>query len=596
MNSKTKSQKEKGAAMLIVVIFFMMISLTIVIGIANPILKQVKISKDLIRSNESFYLSEGALDDAVYRLKTNKSILSGDTLTLNGHTATVNLTTTMNGKTVETTSSVGGVVRKMQSSVIVGSGASFNYGIQSGTGGFVLSGGSRVNGNVYANGDIIATNGVVITGTAIAANSAALSADQANDSPSTPPNTVNFRNSSATQDLAQSFQLSAASPINKASFYIKKVGNPPDISVRIVTDSSGLPSSNDVFTTQGTLLASSISSSNFAWVDVVFPENPELLVGTTYWIILDNGSQNSSNYYEVGANSAYSGGQVMLGKYSGSWNNTSPAGLDSYFRIYLGGVTSTIGGGSSSGGVIIGSGGIRDAWAHEVKGASVAGHLYCKTGSDNNQPCDTSRNDPSPQPMPVSEANVLDWKSEASAGGVYNGNYSVGSSGATAGPLKINGNLSVSGGGTLTLSGTVWVTGNISVSGGGKIKLASSYGSRSGVLLSDGIVNLSGGGVLTGSGTAGSYLLILTTSDCPLDLSCGGSNALNISGGAGAVVLSAQNGVMSLSGGMNANAATARQITATGGTTIDYQSGLADMNFSSGPSGGWDISSWGEVP
>jgi hypothetical protein len=47
---------------------------------------------------------------------------------------------------------------------------------------------------------------------------------------------------------------------------------------------------------------------------------------------------------------------------------------------------------------------------------------------------------------------------------------------------------------------------------------------------------------------------------------------------------------------MNANAATARQITATGGTTIDYQSGLADMNFSSGPSGGWDISSWGEVP
>jgi len=28
---------------------------------------------------------------------------------------------------------------------------------------------------------------------------------------------------------------------------------------------------------------------------------------------------------------------------------------------------------------------------------------------------------------------------------------------------------------------------------------------------------------------------------------------------------------------------------------ITYDSGLADLNFSSGPSGGWNISSWQEV-
>ncbi|MFA5888667.1 MAG: choice-of-anchor R domain-containing protein [Candidatus Paceibacterota bacterium] len=594
-NKKDKKNKyNKGAAMLIAVIFFLFTSMTIVFGIISPILKQATISKEVVFSKESYYLAEGALEDAVYRLKTGKTVSSGDTVVLNGYTATINVISTSEGKTINAVSDRAGIIRKMQSSVTTGVGTAFNYGIQTGTGGFNLSGGSRVNGNVYSNGDIIATNGVTITGSAIAANSSALSSDQLNDTPTPPTNNIKFRDTSTTQDLAQSFQVTNQGPINKVSLYIKKTGSPSDITVRMVTNSSGNPSTTNLFTTQGTLSASLVSI-NYGWVDVVFPDNPELIPGTTYWLVLDNSTQSSTNYYTIGGNSSYTNGSAKLGKYAGTWNNTNPVGLDGYFRIYLGGLTSTIGGGTYVGAVVIGSGGVGDAYAHNVTGAQVAGNLYCQTGDDNNKSCDTSRPDPSPTGYPISDSNIADWKSEASAGGTITGNYTVGWAGATVGPTKITGNLVVNGGGTLTLSGTIWVQGTITLSGGGKIKLAASYGTKSGVLLSDNIVSLAGGGNLSGSGQAGSYLMVLTTSNCPIDSSCGGVDALTLSGGAGAVILSAQRGTMTLNGGSGVKAATAYLIKASGGAIINYESGLADVNFSSGPSGGWSISSWEEV-
>jgi hypothetical protein len=230
-----------------------------------------------------------------------------------------------------------------------------------------------------------------------------------------------------------------------------------------------------------------------------------------------------------------------------------------------------------------------------VSGAQVAGSLFCQSGTDNNKVCDTSRADPAPQAYPVSDTSIQSWKDEALAGGVTSTDVTVGSTGATLGPRKIVGNLLVNGGGTLTLSGNLWVTGTLTVTGGGKVKLDPSYGSKSGVLVTDGRISLSGGGQLTGSGTAGSYLMILTTSDCPTGAGCSGVSAMTVSGGAGAVILNAQNGQMDLAGGVNLKEATAYKITATGGTTITYESGIANVNFSSGPSGGYNISSWQEV-
>ena len=48
-----------------------------------------------------------------------------------------------------------------------GDGVSFNYGIQSGVGGFVI-GNAVINGNVYSNGTIEGANGATVTGSAFA--------------------------------------------------------------------------------------------------------------------------------------------------------------------------------------------------------------------------------------------------------------------------------------------------------------------------------------------------------------------------------------------------------------------------------------------
>jgi hypothetical protein len=216
-------------------------------------------------------------------------------------------------------------------------------------------------------------------------------------------------------------------------------------------------------------------------------------------------------------------------------------------------------------------------------------------GASNNKPCDTSRPDPSPQGFPISDANIATWKAEATDGITYNGNVTVGWQGTTTGPIKINGDLTLNGGGELNMTGTIWVTGNVNITSGGSIVLDPGYATDSGVLLADGRVSLSGGGELSGSGQAGSYILLLTTSNCPDGVGCGGSPAMSISGGAGSLILSAQEGTMSLSGGVEARGTTAKRITATGGTEITYETGLANVNFSSGPGGAWNVVSWKEV-
>ncbi|MES3005077.1 MAG: choice-of-anchor R domain-containing protein [Patescibacteria group bacterium] len=591
MQTNHKKQNNKGAAMLIVVMFSLFASMTVVMGVVVPVLKQAAASKNIFQSKESFYMANSALEDAVYRIQNGMDIDSGDILTLNGHDTVISVTDTINGKIIETISDRDGIVRKMQSEVTLGEGVAFNYGIQVGEGGFELSGGSRVNGNVYSNGNIHAVSGVTITGSAIAGNGAVSVVDVTNDTPLPPTNNVTFRNAAASQDFAQSFQVTQALPIKKISFYVRRVGSPSDATVRIVNDSGGSPGTTNLLSSNGTL-SSSLVTTNYGWVDVVLPSNPTLTPGTTYWLVIDNSTQHSSRYYEIGGNTSYASGVAKVGAYSGVWNNTSPSGLDGYFKIYLGGEPSYIGGDSYVGGVNIGG----TAHANTVRGASVTGALYCQTGVTNNKACDTSLPDPSPLNYPVSEANINDWKAGAESGGVTTGNVTIGWAGGSLGPRKIVGNLTVNGGGVLTLNGNLWVTGTVTVSGGGQIRLSSSYGSSSGVMVADGAVVLSGGGALAGSGQAGSYLMLLSTYDSSCVGSvCSGDPAIIITGGAGSVILNAPNGILEINGAGSVKSATAYKIEASGGATITYESGLADMNFNSGPSGGFSISSWEEI-
>ncbi len=587
--------KEKGQALMIAVIFFLLISMSLVMGVIGPTVHRIKMVREVNYSRESYFAAEALVEDIVYRLNNSMDVASAESLTINNTTVSVEVTTTSSGKTIQTTGDTNGHIRKISTSVSTGSGVSFSYGVQTGDGGFDIGGGSSVVGNVYSNGSIMSTDGGVITGTAISASSVFSTADQSNTAPTIPTNSVLFRNTTATRDFAQSFMISSSSPLSKIRLYIKKVGTPADAVVHIVNNNAGSPGTTEYATPTGTLYATQVPTSNYGWVDIIFPSAPDLTVGSTYWLVIESSTQSSSNYYQIGANTSYANGVDKIGKYTNTWLNTSPSGLDAYFELYLGEASSFIGGGTYAGALTIGTGGVGDAWATNVSGTTVAGTIYCQAGAVNNKACNTTRSSPPTQGFPLSDGNSDDWKEEASSGSITTGNITVGSTGATMGPRKIIGNLLVNGGGTLTLTGPLWVTGNVTVTSGGKVKLASSMGSASAVLMSDTWISLGGGGSLTGSGTEGSYLLIISTSDCPTSSSCGGNSAINIAGGAGAFLLNAQNGTINFSGAANAKEVTAKKVSVTGGSTITHETGLANMNFTSGPSGSWNIQSWKEV-
>jgi hypothetical protein len=583
-----KLNMQQGNVLIIVTMLFVAISLSVALGLVSPVIRATRVAENSLHSRQSYFLAESGAEDAFYRIKNGMAISPSETIAIDNDSVITTITTVGNNqKTIVSQGDSRNAERSVTFLLTTGNGIAFNYGLQAGNGGMTIGGGSTIDGNVYSNGSVDAVS-ATITGSATAANSAALSADQSNATPATPASSITFRNSSASQDFAQSFQISSSEPINKVQFYMKKVGNPADATVRLVSDNGGSPNTTAL---DSVTLSSSLITTSYGWIEAVFPAQVSLMPETTYWIVIDNGNNNNNSYYVIAANNTYAYGAAKTGSYGGTWAGTT---LDGYFNIYTGGITSLIGGASYVGGVTIGSAGVGDAWAATVNGANVAGNLYCATGANNNKACNTSKPNPSPQAMPFSEANIQDWKDEADAGGTIVGNYAVGSAGGTITSKHITGNLTVSGGGTLTLSGTVWVEGSITLTSGGKLRLPATYGLNSGKLVSDGIVTISGGGSI-GSGVPGSYIFIVTTSQCPNTIGCGGISAINVNGGAGAIAVDAQYGNVALSGGATINAVVGNSITVTGGSVITYDEGLASPSFVSGPSGSWELASWKET-
>jgi hypothetical protein len=583
----------RGNIVLISFVFFG-VFFTMTGAFTNTIVSSTRIARTGTETTQALHLAEAGIDRAITALNANPNY-TGETNTALGSGAfSVTVATVGAQKTITSTGYIPSVASpRVQKKVRVSAGidtsvVSFRYGVQSGAGGFDLTGGATINGNVYANGDINATTGVQITGSAVSADPPALYVDQSNDTPTpisscTSSTCITFGNANGTEDFAQKFRLSASVPANKVELYIKKVSTPGDATVRIVTDSAGKPSTTTLLS--GTLSASAVSTS-FGWVSVTLPATPVLASGKDYWLVIDPAS-NASRYYILGANvDGYTTGSSAIGRYTSSWASTTPSTLDGYFRLYLGGGSGFLGGNTYQTGVYVGSAG-GDATASTSMGVTAYGNLYCKTGSYTNKTCTTSYTTPVPQPMPIVDDQIEAWKAEAEAGGVINGDYTVGWAGASLGPKKIVGNLTVGGGGLLTLTGTVWVTGNIDVSGGGDVALSSAYGANSGTIIADGRISLSGGSSFAGSGTAGSYPFIVTTSACPNDTGCSSAPAISLNGGAGAVALVAQNGTVSISGGGALKSVVAQTISMSGGATLTYDSGLVNTSFYSGAGGSW---------
>ena len=193
-----------------------------------------------------------------------------------------------------------------------------------------------------------------------------------------------------------------------------------------------------------------------------------------------------------------------------------------------------------------------------------------------------------PVAFPISSDQIVDWESDAVAGGSQ-GDTSVGANGTlTLGPKKITGDITLGNGATLIVSGTLWIGGKINFGTNNTIRLDPAYGAKSGIVIIDGAIAPNNGAVLQGSGTSGSYLTLLDR--------FGPGIAIDIGNHALGVILYAPNGTVNAGNGLNIRAVTASAITFGNNETITYDAGLANANFTAGPAGRYSIDQWQEVP
>lgn len=397
--------------MMVATMFFLAVSLTLIFGLAGPIVRQQKLSSQLLTSRQSYFLAEAGIEDVVYRLSNNYPVDSTETLSLNGSSATVQRSAISEGQEIVATGDVKGAARKVRVEFLLGDGVTFHYGIHIGSGGFSLSNNAGVIGNVYSNSSITGSNGAYITQAATA-------------------------------------------------------------------------------------------------------------VGTISNVVVGTGTQG---------------------------NATAPT----------------------------------------VNNSTVRGTLYCQSGSGNNKACNPSFSLPPVQNFPITDQQIAGWKAEAEAGGVFVGNKTLNGAGNTLGPMKIQGNLTLGIGAEAKLTGTVWVTGNIIMSNNSSLSLDSSYGTNEGMIITDGTANLGNGSVLDGSGMAGSFIMLLTTSNS--------GTAVTLSNNTGAVIIYAPNGTVQLNNNSQITQVTAKNLSLSNNATIEYKNGIIDATFTSGPSGGYEIRSWKEV-
>lgn len=465
-----------------------------------------------------------------------------------------------------------------------GVGISFVYGMQIGNGGLEMGNGATVNGSVYSNGNISGGNNSNFTGDVWVAGAAQATADQQSDCfGANCQNYIFGRNTDGEnrQDVAQSFKPSQSNPLNKVSLKLKKAGSPANPTVRIMTDASGKPNKNGVLAT-GTLSADLVTGE-YGFVDVTFNTSPNLDNDNTYWIMIHAQSLDSLNYW-VWSNDLAQGYNRGLPKWSSNWQASNPSwnaiSGDLGFQTYMGGTATSIN--LSNGSVINGN-----VHANTITGnITIIKDAYYQTLGPSVMVQGTkypSSTDPAPTVFPISDANITAWKDAAEAVGIINGN--IPSCVATLGPGKIVGNVSLGNSCNVKIVAPVWITGTLNAGNSTKFTLDQSFGAASGMIIVDGRISLSNGVDFLGSGTNGSYLMLLSTYNSILN----GDEAIDSGNSSISGILYAPFGKVKLANGASFKEITAWGIGLGNTATLNYQTGMAQTFFSSGPAGSFSL-------
>jgi hypothetical protein len=600
--------KKRGAALLIVIFFFISVSLAIIQSATIGAVSELRTYHTLAMSKFAYVAAEAGIEDVFYRIIYEKQIPSSAIITLNGATSTVTVQTVSDTqKDIYATGVANSSqTRKLYLSARKATSVQFPNGAQVGEGGIILrqnatiDGAGLANGDVYSDGQIVGATGVTISGNAI--SSSGMVADQTASSTLCESDEV-VGNNNPNIDFAQSFQISTSSTVelSKISLYIKRDGNATGANIRITADAGGQPATTALASQS---LHYSLAATSYGWVDVSFATPATLSPSTTYWLVFDSTQDNSKFWYWCRSNaSTYASGAPW---YKQNWSTagawTSVSG-DMTFKITFGGGISKIDSVAVSGiakaDAITGSTVTGDAYYQSISGSSVTGTSY--PGSPT----------PPYASLPISTTTIAQWKADALSGGTINGDCGIGglpecnTLPMSIGPKKIVGNFDVDGGNDetkiLTINGTLHITGNLIIQNKGKIKCAFEYLGNSCIIIVDGYVRVRNNAVLSGSGSGTSFLLVLSTKEgC---LGSGGSgcstndSAIAIENGVDGALFYTTESLIDISNTATVTAIVGYMIQLQNGSTVLYNAAVANLTFTAtatSTTGAWNASRWNE--
>lgn len=170
-----KKITQSGQVVVTFVVLISLVFLIIVSGFSSVVLKETKISRNLINSKKSFFLSEAGLEDVSYRIINGKKYNNNGTLSLDGFSTTIAVSDLVGGeKEISSHANVLDLARKSKLVLTTGDGVSFHYGVQVGNGGFLMKNTSQIIGNIYSNGSVTGENSNNVSAGAVSAGSSGI--------------------------------------------------------------------------------------------------------------------------------------------------------------------------------------------------------------------------------------------------------------------------------------------------------------------------------------------------------------------------------------------------------------------------------------
>jgi len=227
---------------------------------------------------------------------------------------------------------------------------------------------------------------------------------------------------------------------------------------------------------------------------------------------------------------------------------------------------------------------LRDSWIGDDAYYQVKSSTYVGGTNHPGSP------DPVALDLPITDEDITEWKGWAAdpTGETVTGDMNLNNTTRTFGPGIITGNLNISNGGTLILQGPVHVYGTINVSGTifkkSTIRMDSAMGGKSTMIISDGTAHVFANTEIKGTGTAGSYIMMLSTSTSV--------TAIEVEWASSGVVYAAPHGTVDLKALVWVRSVIAEGIRMRYAVGIDYLSGLSSLDFTTGPGASWQIKEW----